>query len=107
MPHKSMYDVQHEMLRKTVNLTRRDAEALAPFLDASSPERESLAGLVDEELDSESDVLRALVRLGIRIVFEDQLELGYAQLAASQDAEDEAWTRASMEWAGERWRDDP
>jgi hypothetical protein len=46
---------------------------------------------VREELSSESDVCRALIKLGMRAVFERRLEVGYAELAATPDEEHEAW----------------
>ena len=97
-----------KMQRKTLNLTRADVENLVPFLTSGSPARMHLGELVEEDLGSESDVFRALMKLGMRAVLERQLEVGYAELAATPDEEHEAWVRASELWAAERHhRDEP
>lgn len=57
-----------------------------------------LAELVGQDpelgLTSEASALHALVVLGLRAVRDAELEAGYAALAASLDAEDEAYERA-------------
>jgi hypothetical protein len=98
--------MQQFMQRKTINLIGATGSAVESFLTTGTGERAVLEELVGEELGSESDVLRALVALGMDVVRERQLEQGYASLAAHRDDEDEAWTRASTRWAAERWRDD-
>jgi hypothetical protein len=101
--HKVLYDVLQKMQRKTVNLNEREAEAILPYLKSKSTERKLLEELARRELDSDSEVLRALVRFGIRYLRDEQLERGYAEIAANWDEEDEAWAQASMQWAAERW----
>lgn len=106
MQRNLMYNLQQDMQRKTINFTGSTAAAVEPFLTEGSTSQEALTDLVGEHLGSESEVLRALVRVGIRAVRDHQLELGYVQLAATRDKEDDEWLEASMRSAAQRWNDE-
>jgi hypothetical protein len=92
--------------RKTVNFVGSTVAEIAPFLRARSTERRALSDLVGEELDSESDVLRALMKVGIRAVRDRQLEEGYAAVASSYGDEDREWAESSTRAATQRWQDE-
>ena len=102
-----MYNVQHNMQRKSVNLNAKLAREISPYFRARSREREALEELLQQELTSESDVLQGLIRLGIWAVRDRLLEDGYAAWAATWTEEDEQWSRAGRELAARRWRDEP
>lgn len=96
--------VLHMMLRKTVNLTGEDAEAIRPFL-VDGPDRAELARMVGEEapLYSDSAALRALAVLGARAVGERIAERGYEGLAVAYTEEDRTACEASLDMAAEAW----
>lgn len=105
--HIVMRDTMQDVQRKTVNLSSSTAAAVQPFFSADGSPRLLLQQIVGEDLTSESDVLRALVTVGIRSVLEQQLDAGYAEWAAAQDPEDEEWAEASTaSLAGRIERDD-
>lgn len=81
------------MRRSAVPLTAVEREAVdrarrSPLLVEMLGQDPELA------LPSEASALHALVVLGLRAVQDAELERGYAQLAVSRDAEDEAYERA-------------
>lgn len=85
----------HSMQRKTVNFIGSTSADVAPFFNPTTVARRALQDLVEDELTSDSDVIRALVSVGIRSVVERQLEIGYSTWANSEDDEDRAWSQAS------------
>jgi hypothetical protein len=97
----------HSMQRKTVNLPSRVAAALEPYLETGTPERQFLEEAAGEQLDSESEVLRALLMQGIWVIQDRQMEVGYAAWAAEWTEEDEAWAVGSARDAARQWADEP
>jgi hypothetical protein len=95
------------MHRKTVNLTDRDVDRLAVFLDKEAPDLAELARAVGEDTVpySESGVLRALALVGADFVRDMVEARAYAALAASYTEEDERFAEAAMQMAGEAWRE--
>ena len=78
-------------VRKTTPLTQDEADELAAFAGATTPEHATLSRVapVAVRMNSEGSTLRALTLLGMQyvreqMVSESDLELGYAELAAGR-----------------------
>ncbi len=79
-------------IRKTVPLTSDEASLIEQARTAGTPYHTALTQLVGADVTrSEAATLRALVTYGLEALGEQVALDGYAQLAASRDAEDEAY----------------
>ena len=78
--------------RKTVPLTSAEVTLVEQARTAGTPYHAALAQLVGEDAArSEAATLHALVAYGLSALGEQVALDGYAQLAASRDAEDEQY----------------
>lgn len=90
--------------RKTVPVDAEEQALAERLRDPESLERRALArlGLVDlDAVTSEAQALHALLAVGHRVLREQVLELGYAELARTEDDEDRAVRRALRRRAAE------
>lgn len=85
--------------RKSLPLTARDVAALKKLL-GSAAHKAALRGMVRVDKDSESQVLHALVVLGLRAVEEQVEEASYAAMAA--DPEYQAYAQETRQAARRR-----
>jgi hypothetical protein len=94
------------MLRKSVNLTDRDLERLAPYFEKQSEERRLLAEAVGEDAATYSDsaVLRELALLGAQTLMEKAMEEGYRKYAEIPDPDRDAWIQMSARAIAENIR---
>ncbi|MFJ5657484.1 hypothetical protein ACIQD5_29690 [Streptomyces microflavus] len=83
--------------RKSLPLEEEDLTTLARLREPDSPERaalERLAGLSVTTDTSDATLLHTVFALGRQALQEDADEMAYAELAAQQDAEDDAFHAA-------------
>ncbi|MFJ8982626.1 hypothetical protein [Streptomyces sp. NPDC102282] len=83
--------------RKSLPLEDGDLDALKRLRDPKSPERAAmarLAGLSVTDTASDASLLHAVFSIGRQALREEANADGYAQLAAQQDKEDEAFHAA-------------
>lgn len=84
-------------VRKSVTLDQEDIHVVNALLKSGSPEQSALrevTGICLQEDSSETASIRALITAGRNSIEEKVLQYGYADYAATLDAEDEAAHRA-------------
>ena len=95
-------------VRKSVPLSRADRDGLQALRTDLAWQEAALeiAGVEVSETPSEAEVLHALVQVGNRVladrVTEKEMEAGYAELAATETAEDRELARALSRRAAAR-----
>lgn len=97
-------------VRKSLPLTQRDLRDLS-LLAGSPARRTALFALVDVDVSdtedvSESQLLHALLKVGLRAVAERAEEDSYAAEAAARNADDDAARRASARRRRPDWADE-
>ncbi|HCU49884.1 MAG TPA: hypothetical protein DGG94_08810 [Micromonosporaceae bacterium] len=91
------------MTRKTVPLTSQEAELIERAREAGTPQHEAFVKLLGKApTRSEAATLRALVGLALHQLGEEVALSDYERLAASRDAEDEAFDKAMRRRRGDR-----